>query len=59
MVYDLNIISRKPKTGFEKIKKHYKYNLGKNFDDLFRKPLQEKYPNTMYDTSIGGIINDL
>jgi hypothetical protein len=59
VVYDLNIESRKPKTGFEKIKKHYKYNVGKSFDDLFRKPLQEKYPNTMYDTSIGGVINDL
>ena len=59
VVYDLNIESRKPKTGFEKIKKHYKYNIGKSFDDLFRKPLQEKYPNTMYDTSIGGVINDL
>ena len=40
-------------------KKHYKYNIGKSFDELFREPLQEKFPNTMYDTSIGGVINDL
>tara|TARA_A100001035_G_scaffold43382_1_gene30425 strand:+ start:3098 stop:4084 length:987 start_codon:yes stop_codon:yes gene_type:complete len=58
-VYDVDLPKIEPKTGFEKIKKHYKYNIGKSFDELFREPLQEKFPNTMYDTSIGGVINDL
>ena len=57
--YDLNIEAKEPKTGFEKIKEHYKTVYNKNFNEIFRQPLLEKYPNTMYETSIGGVINDL
>ena len=45
----------------KKIKKHYniKYNKQDYFNTLYRHPLQEKYPNSMYDTCIGGILDVL
>ena len=57
--YDLEIPYLKDKTGFEELKKYYKKKYNKSFNDLFRKPLEEKYPNKNIDTTIGDLINDL
>jgi len=61
IAYDIDLPNRKDQTGFEKVKKHYKekYNENDKFNKLFRYPLQEKYPNSMYDTCIGGILDVL
>ena len=62
IAYDLDLPNTgKGDTGFEKIKIHYmeKYNENDKFNKLFRYPLQEKYPNSMYDTCIGGILDVL
>jgi hypothetical protein len=62
IAYDLDLPNTgKGNTGFEKIKKHYneKYNEAGKFNKLFRHHLQEKYPNSMYDTCIGGILDVL
>ena len=59
-VYDLKLpMHIKKHTGFEKIKEYYKDKYNVKFNKLFREPLLEKYPNTMIDVSIGGVINDL
>ncbi len=61
IAYGLDLPNKEDQTGFEKFKKYYDkmYNENDKFNKLFRYPLQEKYPNSMYDTCIGGILNVL
>jgi hypothetical protein len=61
IAYDLDLPKVNDLTGFEKLKKYFNHIYNKNdyFNEVYRQPLQEKYPNSMYDTCIGGVLDVL